>query len=128
MSRQPIHIDKPWVKKSAFAQGVTVEGKLLFTAGITARDPDGNLVGAGDIRKQIETCFKNLGDVLQAAGADFGDVVKYTMYTTDIDAFHENTDVYRAHFIDHPASTLVEVRKLAHPEMTVEIEAIVRLP
>lgn len=128
MSRQPIHIDKPWVKKSAFAQGVTVEGRLLFTAGITARDPDGNLVGAGDIRKQIETCFKNLGDVLQAAGADFGDVVKYTMYTTDIEAFHENTDVYRAHFIDHPASTLVEVRKLAHPEMTVEIEAIARLP
>lgn len=128
MSRQPIHIDKPWVKKSSFAQGVTVEGRLLFTAGITARDPDGNLVGAGDIRKQIETCFKNLGDVLQAAGADFGDVVKYTMYTTDIDAFHENADVYRAHFIDHPASTLVEVRKLAHPEMTVEIEAIVRLP
>lgn len=128
MSREPIHIDKPWVKKSAFAQGVTVEGKLLFTAGITARDPDGNLVGAGDIRKQIETCFKNLGDVLQAAGASFGDVVKYTMYTTDIGAFHENTDVYRAHFIDHPASTLVEVSKLAHPEMTVEIEAIVRLP
>lgn len=128
MSRQPIHIDKPWVKKSAFAQGVAVEGRLLFTAGITARDPEGNLVGAGDIRKQIETCFKNLGDVLHAAGADFGDVVKYTMYTTDIDAFHENTDVYRAHFIDHPASTLVEVRKLAHPKMTVEIEAIVRLP
>lgn len=128
MSREPVHIDKPWVKESAFAQGVTVEGKLLFSSGITARAPDGSAVGVGDIRKQIETCFDNLEDVLRAVGADFGDVVKYTMYTTDIDAFRENTDVYRAHFIDHPASTLVEVSKLAHPDMTVEIEAVARVP
>ena len=128
MSREPVHIDKPWVKKIAFAQGVTVEGKLLFSSGITSRAPDGSVVGVGDIRKQIETCFANLGDVLHAVGADFKDVVKYTMYTTDIDAFREHTDVYRAHFIDHPASTLVEVSKLAHPDMTVEIEAVARIP
>jgi enamine deaminase RidA (YjgF/YER057c/UK114 family) len=128
MSREPVHIDKPWVKESAFAQGVTVEGKLLYSSGITARAPDGSVVGVGDIRKQIEICFENLGDVLRAAGAGFGDVVKYTMYTTDIDAFREHTDVYRAHFIDHPASTLVEVSKLAHPDMTVEIEAVARVP
>ena len=128
MSREPVHIDKPWVKKIAFAQGVTVEGKLLFSSGITSRAADGSVVGVGDIRKQIETCFANLGDVLHAVGADFKDVVKYTMYTTDIDAFREHTDVYRAHFIDHPASTLVEVSKLAHPDMTVEIEAVARIP
>lgn len=128
MSREPVQIDKPWVRDSAFAQGVTVEGKLLYSSGITARAPDGSVVGVGDIRKQIEMCFENLGDVLRAVGADFGDVVKYTMYTTDIDAFREHTDVYRAHFIDHPASTLVEVSKLAHPDMTVEIEAVARVP
>lgn len=128
MSREPVHIDKQWVKESAFAQGVTVEGRLLFSSGITARAPDGSVVGVGDIRKQIEVCFENLGHVLHAVGADFGDVVKYTMYTTDIDAYREHTDVYRAHFIDHPASTLVEVSKLAHPDMTVEIEAVARIP
>ena len=127
MSRESIHIDKPWVKKIAFAQGVTVDGKLLFSSGITARAPDGSVVGVGDIRKQIETCFSSLGDVLRAVDADFKDVVKYTMYTTDIDAFREHTDVYTAHFIDHPASTLVEVSKLAHPDMTVEIEAVARI-
>lgn len=128
MSREPVHIDKAWVRESAFAQGVTVEGKMLYSSGITARAPDGSVVGVGDIRKQIEICFENLGDVLRAVGADFGDVVKYTMYTTDIDSFREHTDVYRAHFIDHPASTLVEVSKLAHPDMTVEIEAVARVP
>jgi enamine deaminase RidA (YjgF/YER057c/UK114 family) len=79
------------------------------------------------MRKQIETCFANLGDLLSAAGANFGDVIKYTMYTTDIDAIREHTDLYRGYFIDYPASTLVEVSKLAHPDMAVEIEAVAQI-
>lgn len=128
MSREVVGVDKPWVNSIAFSQGVIAEGRMLFTAGITARDPDGNLVGAGDIRKQIEQCFHNVGDVLRGAGADYGDVVKWTMYTTDIDAFSEHADVYRSYFIDKPASTLIEVSRLAVPEMVVEIEAVVVLP
>ena len=127
MDRHVIEVDKPWHKSIPFAQGVVVNG-LLFTAGITARDPDGNLVGAGDMRTQIEQCFRNLGDVLTAAGAGFAEVVKYTMYTTDIDGFSRHGDVYRRHFIDRPASTLIEVRRLVLPEMLVEIEAVARLP
>ena len=127
MSREPVYIDKPWVKKVTFAQGITVEGKLLFSSGITARAPDGSVIGVGNMRKQIEICFANLGDLLSAAGANFGDVIKYTMYTTDIDAFREHTDLYREYFIDYPASTLVEVSKLAHPDMTVEIEAVAQI-
>lgn len=128
MSRSVVTVDKPWVKKSAFSQGVIAEGRMLFTAGITARDPDGNLVGAGDMRAQIEHCFRNVGDVLRAAGADYGDVVKWTMYTTDIDAFSEHADVYRSYFIDTPASTLIEVSRFVVPEMMVEIEAVVLMP
>lgn len=128
MSREVIVVDKPWVKTIPFSLGVASDDRLLFTAGITARDPHGNLVGAGDMRAQIEQCFRNIGDVLQAAGAGFGDVLKWTMYTTDIDAFGKHADVYRRHFIDHPASTLVEVRRLVHPDMMVEIEAVARLP
>ena len=127
MSRDVIEVDKPWVKTIPFSLGVVSDDPLLFTAGITARDADGKVVGVGDIRAQIEQCFRNVGDVLHAAGADFGDVLKWTMYTTDIDAFGKHADVYRSHFIDKPASTLVEVRRLALPEMLVEIEAIARL-
>lgn len=128
MGRRSVEVDKPWHKSIAFAQGVIADGELLFTAGITARDPDGNVVGAGDMRRQIEQCFANLGDVLAAAGAGFGDVVKYTMYTTDIDAFSQHADVYRRHFVDRPASTLIGVSRLASPDMLVEIEAVVRVP
>lgn len=65
--------------------------------------------------------------MLRAAGADYGDVVKYTMYTTDIDAFGRHADLWRSYFIDRPASTLVEVRRLVMPEMMVEIEAVAHL-
>ena len=67
MTREPISVGKPWEKTIAFALGVITEGRLLHTSGITARDPDGTLVGVGDIRAQIEQCFKNVGDVLRTA-------------------------------------------------------------
>lgn len=126
--RKVVPVDKPWVSTIPFSLGVVTEGRLLFTAGITARDPDGRIVGVGDVRAQIEQCFRNLGDVLKAAGADFGDVVKWTMYTTDIDGFMKHGDAWQRHFIDKPASTLVEVSRLATPEMMVEIEAVACLP
>jgi len=104
------------------------EGRILFTSGITARDSEGEVVGKGDMRAQMEMCFQNVGDVLRAAGTDFNHVLKWTMYTTDIDEFSKNSDVYKRHFINHPASTLVEVRRLIFPEMLVEIEAVASLP
>ncbi len=77
---------------------------------------------------QTASTGRNVGDVLRAAGTDFGNVLKWTMYTTDIDEFSKNADVYKRHFINSPASTLVEVRRLIFPEMLVEIEAVASLP
>jgi len=125
MSRTHIDVDKPWHRSIPFAQGVVVSGRALHTAGITARDPEGKVVGAGDLRRQMEVCFENLGDVLAAAGRSFDDLVKIVMYTTDIDTFNEHADVWRRYFGGRPASTLVEVSRLALPEMLVEIEAVV---
>jgi 2-iminobutanoate/2-iminopropanoate deaminase len=128
MSRDVIGSDKPWVKDIAFSLGVASDDRLLFTAGITARDPQGNVVGAGDMRAQIEQCFRNVGDVLRAAGADYGDVLKWTMYTTDIVAYGQHAEVWRRYFVNKPASTLIEVSRFVVPEMMVEIEAVARVP
>lgn len=128
MSRDVISVDKPWVKDIAFSLGVASDDRLLFTAGITARDPEGKVVGVGDMRAQIEQCFRNVGDVLRAAGADYGDVLKWTMYTTDIVAFGQHGETWRRYFVNKPASTLIEVSRLVVPEMLVEIEAVARLP
>ena len=128
MPRTVIELDKPWTRTVPFSLGVVGESRILFTAGITARDPEGEVVGKGDMRAQMEMCFQNVGDVLRAAGTDFNHVLKWTMYTTDMDEFSKNSDVYKRHFINHPASTLVEVRRLIFPEMLVEIEAVASLP
>ena len=91
--------------------------------------PMGLSVGSPeDMAGQMRAVLASLDALLDGAGMGRGDISKLTFFTTDIDAFREHTDVYRAHFIDHPASTLVEVSKLAHPDMTVEIEAVARIP
>jgi enamine deaminase RidA (YjgF/YER057c/UK114 family) len=129
MSRQVVTAGKPWETSVLFSLGVVSTGRTLHTAGMTARDPQGRLVGAGDLREQVAQCFRNLGDVLAAAGAHWEDVVKYTIFTTDIDRFVRETYEVRApYFVGKPAATLVEVSRLIDPGMLVEIEAIVHLP
>jgi len=127
MLRKVIELDKPWTRTVPFSLGVVGEGRILFTAGITARDSDGEVIGKGDMRAQMEQCFRNVGDVLRAAGTDFGNVLKWTMYTTDIDEFSNNADVYKRHFINSPASTLVEVRRLIFPEMLLDHVCFMRV-
>ena len=124
MARRHIEVDKPWHRSIPFAQGVVATGSLLFTSGITARRPDGTIDGVGDIRRQMEVCFANMEAVLENAGIGWEDMVKMTMYTTDIERFSEHADVWRRHFTRRPGSTLVEVSRLALPEMLVEIEAV----
>jgi enamine deaminase RidA (YjgF/YER057c/UK114 family) len=128
MSRQPLMLGRGFEKKVVFSLGVVSSGRLLHTAGITSRNADGDVVGGDDMRAQVQQCFENLRAVLEAAGASFGDIVKYTIYTTDIDRFDTSTrDLRHPYFVDRPASTLVEVRRLIDPGMLVEIEAVVAL-
>jgi 2-iminobutanoate/2-iminopropanoate deaminase len=103
-------------------------GDLLFVSGLTAHDADGTLVGNDDPTAQTEKILANLGIVLAAAGATPRDVLKVTVYLTDIADRARINAAREAFFGDaRPASTLVEVSALALPGMRVEIEAIVGL-
>jgi 2-iminobutanoate/2-iminopropanoate deaminase len=100
-------------------------GTQIFVAGQLARDSDGNLVGRGDMRAQIEQVGKNLQQCLAAAGAKLDDLVKTTTYVTDIDEFFKHADIRMRYFGPAmPTSTTVEVRRLSHPDFMVEVEAI----
>ena len=89
---------------------------------------DGSIVGGADAVAQTEQIFENLGLVLAHCGAGFEDVVKVVVYLTDISARPAINEVRKRHFGDaRPASTLVEVSALAHPEALVEIEAVAQL-
>ena len=71
--------------KPAYSHVVTVTGpgKTIYIAGQLARDAEGNIVGPGDMRAQLEQTFKNLDACLKAAGATWADVVKTNTFVTD---------------------------------------------
>ena len=102
--------------------------RILFIAGQVALDGDGNVVGEGDMGAQVRQVLENLKTVLASQGADFDDVTKITIYTTDIDAYRETGDIRREYWTSAPASTLVQIDRLARPVFLVEIEATAIAP
>jgi 2-iminobutanoate/2-iminopropanoate deaminase len=108
-----------------YSHVVVVEGKrTIFIAGQLARDRHGNTVGKGDMRAQLRQVGENIKAALEAAGATLDDLVKTTTYVTDIEEYFKHVDVRMEYFRALPTSTTVEVRRLAHPDFLVEVEAI----
>jgi len=108
---------------------VTGPAKTVYIAGQIAFDKDGKVVGAGDMKAQAEQVFKNLQAALTAAGAKFSDVVKMNTYVTDMEQAPAVREVRARYFgTTTPASTLVQVVKLARPELMIEVEVIAVVP
>ena len=104
-------------------------GDILFVSGLAALDEDGNLVGGDDVAAQTRKVLENMASILAAAGATFADVLRVTVYLTDVDDRSLINPVRQEYFgPSRPASTLIEVSALAIPGMKVEIEAVVGLP
>jgi 2-iminobutanoate/2-iminopropanoate deaminase len=106
-----------------------VAGGFVYISGMLAVNADGDLVGAGDVTRQSEQVLDNVAAVLTATGASFDDVVRVGVFLRDMADRTAVNGVRRRYFGDaRPASTLVEVSALAHPDALVEIEAIAMLP
>jgi reactive intermediate/imine deaminase len=104
-------------------------GDLLFVSGCVPVDGEGRLVGGDDVVAQARQVFRNVGAVLAAAGASFADVVKVTVFLVDVDERTAVNTVRREVFGEtRPASTLVEVSRLAIPGARIEVEAVALLP
>lgn len=105
------------------SQAIKVDN-LIFTSGMTARDPKTRQFIEGAIEKQTERIILNLKAILEAAGSSLDRVVKVTVFLTDIRDFEGMNKAYRKFFPkDPPARSTVEVSKLAIPAL-VEIEMI----
>jgi reactive intermediate/imine deaminase len=103
-------------------------GDLLFLSGFVPVDGEGRLVGGDDVVAQVRQVFANLAVVLDAADATFADVVKVTVYLTDIaDRAAINPVRQEVFGATRPASTLVEVSALVTPGAKVEIDAVALL-
>ncbi|MGO4700111.1 RidA family protein [Dyella sp. 2RAB6] len=109
---------------------VPAGARTLYLSGQIALDAKGNLVGAGDFAAQAEQVFANIDTALKASGASFRNVVKINMYVTDmtqLKALRAARDKYID--VQHPpASTLVEVNKLAREGLLLEVEATAVVP
>ena len=100
-------------------------GELLFVSGCIAVDGEGRLVGGDDVVAQTRQVFANVEAVLAAAGASIRDVVKVTVFLTDVrDRAAVNTVREEVFGDTRPASTLVEVSKLVIDDARVEIEVV----
>lgn len=104
---------------------VTAPAKMVFCSGQIPLDAaTGEFLGAGDVRIQTETVMKNLHAVLTAAGASFSNVVKTTIFLTDLADFAAVNEIYGRHFPTRPpARATVQVAALPKGAL-VEIEAI----
>jgi enamine deaminase RidA (YjgF/YER057c/UK114 family) len=103
-----------------------VAGRPVYIAGQVALDRTGTVVGPGDIRAQARQVFDNLQAALQSVGASFEQVVKLNYYlldATQLPAVREVRDQY-VNTARPPASTAVEVRRLALDDLLIEVEAV----
>ena len=117
-----------WQDQFAFVQAreVSATQRVVYCAGQTSVDDDGNPLHEGDLRAQIGRALDNLETVLGEAGLDLSNVVRLNYYTTDVDALIENWDVIATRLNDARArvtSTALGVARLAFPPLLIEIEA-----
>jgi 2-iminobutanoate/2-iminopropanoate deaminase len=113
---------------SHYSNGVKV-GDTIYVSGQVALDGEGRLVGPGDVVAQTRQALENVRSVLAAGGATPGDVVKVTVFLANIDDRPRVNEVRKSYFgANRPASTLVEVSRLAFPGLLVEIEAVAVAP
>ena len=105
------------------SQGIRVGG-LLFISGQAGYGEDGRIVPGG-FKAQGEQAFANLRRALEAGGSSLADVVKVTIFLTDMSDFSKVVDLRRKFFTPpYPADSIVEVKGLYLPEVVIEIEAI----
>jgi 2-iminobutanoate/2-iminopropanoate deaminase len=120
---QPESLNDP---RPRYSQGIQMEGgRLLFIAGQTASDKNGNVVGKGDIKAQTRQVFDNIKAVLESAGGSLDNLVMTTTYITDRKYREGYNEVRRGLYKkDPPTSTLLIVSGLANEDYMIEIAGI----
>ena len=105
------------------------EGKVLQISGHCSEDSEGNTVGIGDITVQTRQVLGNISKILDSVGGQMSDIVKVTVFVTDMSMLDEIHRVRSEFFTPpYPASSLVQVTRLVRAEYLIEIEAVAVIP
>lgn len=122
-ARRNIASGTPWEPVVGYSRAVRV-GPHVYVSGTTATDETGAVVGVGDAGAQMRQALHNLVAALERTGATVRDVVRTRIFVTDIEAWRAIGEAHGEVFGGvRPATSMVEVRRLIHPDMLVEIEA-----
>ena len=118
------------MRGGAFSAGVEAPaGRTVYVSGQVAMDAEGAVVGEGDVKTQTEKVLENVTVVLEEAGGSLDDVVKVTVFITDMGLYDEVHEVRRRFFREpYPASSMVEVSALIDTRLLVEVEAVAVIP
>jgi 2-iminobutanoate/2-iminopropanoate deaminase len=119
-----------WRPFGAFSMAVMQgTGQVVYLKGQVALDEQGHVVGTGDMRAQTQKTLENIQSVLASIGGEMRDIVSLVHYVTDIEAFMTTGDIRRQFFLEpYPVTTTVQVVRLYHPDLLVEITATAEIP
>ncbi|MFL6619994.1 MAG: RidA family protein [Povalibacter sp.] len=117
--KQVYHFAPALEQDLGFSRAVRV-GNTLYISGS---------VGAGEMPAAIKQAYDRIGKTLEAHNLGFENIVKETLFATDLEAFKKHRELRKQYYKgDYPASTWVEVRRLNTPELVLEVEAIAVFP
>jgi 2-iminobutanoate/2-iminopropanoate deaminase len=114
------------MRGGVYSSGVEApSGRTIYVSGQVALDAEGNVVGEGDVKAQTEAVLEHVKTVVEEAGGGMEDIVKVTVFITDMGLYDEIHEVRRRYFEEpFPASSMVEVSALIDPRLLIEIEAV----
>jgi 2-iminobutanoate/2-iminopropanoate deaminase len=131
MTKREVRTDRVRQPSGHFSQAVAIEaqGRIVFISGMTARRADGTIAGVGDIEAQTRQVCENIKAAVESAGGSLDDICRVDVYVRNIEHFEAIHKVRRDYFrAPAPASTMVEVTKMVHPDYLIEINAIAVIP
>ena len=122
--------DSVWKPFGGFSQAVVQgTGKIVHLKGQVSLDQSGEVVGAGNMEAQVEKVLENMKAILAEFGGRMEDLYSLTHHVTDIEAFMQTGHIRTSFFsAPYPVTTTVEVSRLYHPELMVEITGSAEIP
>jgi 2-iminobutanoate/2-iminopropanoate deaminase len=128
-SKEAKSLGMSWEKEYGYSQAVKVDN-TIYVSGQVSHDDRGNIIGRGDMEVQMRQAYENIEKVLEQYGATMDNVVDEVLFVTDMDAaFAARVKCKQEFFSGNPvlASTIVQIQRLAFPELMVEIRCICKL-
>lgn len=119
----------PWEKEYGYSQAVKV-GDTIYISGQVSHDDKGKIVGRRDMETQMRQAYANIQNVLALYGATLDNIVEEILFVTNMDAAFEAATKCRSEIFDGTpivASTIVQIQRLAFPELMIEIKCIAKL-